>query len=119
MCSGAQELPTNSPLDFAQCPSPARSSGRKVPSVWSTIFIPLSSYGTAGPELLPQGHEGGHLRTPESEGVQRAPGVPPRVRRLSARARHALHNEPLGAGRPALPPGGVTRLALLHRVGVA
>ena len=31
---------------------------------------------TAGAQLLPQGHDGGHLRAHEPEGVQRTSGLP-------------------------------------------
>ena len=31
---------------------------------------------TSGAQLLPQGHDGGHLRAHEPEGVQRTSGLP-------------------------------------------
>ena len=55
-----------------------------------------------GVELLPEGHEGRHLRSPEPEGLQRTSGLSIGQRRMPPRARHALHHDALGARRFAL-----------------
>ena len=52
-----------------------------------------------GVKLLPQGHEGWHLRAPEQEGLQRTPGLPAGQRRLPQSPGHALHHDPLGPWR--------------------
>lgn len=56
------------------------------------LFLPMP-----GPADLPQGHESGHLRAPEPQGVQGAPGLPAGQRRCPAGAGHGV---PDGALRP-------------------
>lgn len=60
------------------------------------LLLPTS---VSGAKLLSERHESRHLRSSESESVQRASGLSPCVGRLLTCVGHALYDVPFGTGR--------------------
>ena len=72
-----------------------------------------------GAELLPKGYEGRHMRTSQSQSLQRTSCVPIGQRWVSQGARDALQYVAQRSRRYAVPPGRESGFPVLHRVWIA